>query len=402
MVARFRKDERGISAVVVGVSLVALFGALVLSLDAGQLFTARRGMVTATDTAALTGARAAVGLVTPGTVACPPAIEAQVVAMLQKQEPGSTLDACTLNASSPTRGYVTVDARRPVDLRFGAVLGLGKQSAFSSSSVRYGYLTGAEGLRPIGICLSNPHIQEWLTLQTILRDGDTSNDAAAQVVYNAIDDVPWLGAPIDNPHPTSLYASATGPVHRIFFSRPNAQSCSSDDDIQDAAGNWGWQDFNAGSNSENENEDWLMRGFGGEVSVWDPDVIPDSDPNNAACSIHDASDGCIQGTTGSRGNSISQEMEALIAGAIKFHVPIFDRAVLQGGNTIFTIRAFVGVIVRGYNVTGAEEDRYFDVEFYNAVLSGSCCADQGEPGSALTTTICAVDHDDVATATRCG
>src|SRR2546427_12837476 len=51
------RDERGISAVVVVVSLIALFGAAVLSIDAGSAWATRRKIVTATDAAALAAAR---------------------------------------------------------------------------------------------------------------------------------------------------------------------------------------------------------------------------------------------------------------------------------------------------------------------------------------------------------
>src|SRR5437867_1812948 len=54
-----KKDERGIAAVIVAISLAALFGALLLSVDAGNLWQTRRNLITATDATALDRAREA-------------------------------------------------------------------------------------------------------------------------------------------------------------------------------------------------------------------------------------------------------------------------------------------------------------------------------------------------------
>src|SRR5919108_3678502 len=50
------KREDGISAVIVGIALVTLFGFAVLSVDAGSLWSTRRGLVTDTDAGATAAA----------------------------------------------------------------------------------------------------------------------------------------------------------------------------------------------------------------------------------------------------------------------------------------------------------------------------------------------------------
>jgi hypothetical protein len=58
MFRRTRDDERGITMVVVGVTITALLAVAALAIDGGRLFTARRQTQNAADTAALAGAQA--------------------------------------------------------------------------------------------------------------------------------------------------------------------------------------------------------------------------------------------------------------------------------------------------------------------------------------------------------
>lgn len=364
------EGERGVSTAAVVASLIGLFAALVVSLDAGHLWTSRRGMVTATDTAALAGARTAVGWTTPG--ACPSHVESMVRAKLIEEQPSASLESCTLAPSSSRVGYVTVDARRPVDMKFGMLLGLGQQSAFSSTSVQYGYPTGAEGLRPIAICVENPHIQEWLRL----KDG-----LITQAQY---EDLPRT-------EPTEHRLGLDGSmIHRIFFTKENPRNCNGGSNA--GAGNWGWMDYDNNENMNNDLREWLQAGYQAVVQIHEP---------APACTAHDRADGCVNGTTGSRGNSLNDELTQLFSTGITFWIPVFDNVQYTGENATFTIRGFVGMILHGYKVTGAERDHYMDVEFTDVIRSGGCCASSGLNTGALATRICTGDHDPLAANVRC-
>ena len=59
---RLHHDEHGATAVIVVLSLLALFGLIVLTVDVGQLLFQRRGMVNASDAAALAAAQTCAGL----------------------------------------------------------------------------------------------------------------------------------------------------------------------------------------------------------------------------------------------------------------------------------------------------------------------------------------------------
>ena len=365
------RDERGISTVVVAVSMLGIFGALVLSLDAGNLWSSRRAMVTATDTAALAGARTSVGHLTAG--ACPLDVRAAVINKLIEQEPTANLVDCQLQPTNQNAGYLTVDARKPVQVRFGPVLNVGDQAAFSSTSVAYGFPTGAEGLRPMGICVENPHIQEWLAL----KNGTLSQEAYLDQART---------------DPTNHFLGPTGGlVHRIYFVKANARNCGGADD---AAGNWGWMDYTDANNMNNDLRDWTQVGHQDLVNIA---VTPDG----YTCTQHEPLNGCVNGTTGSRGNSLNSELDMLLTTGISVWIPLFDRAVGPGNNVLFTIRGFVGMIVRDYVTTGAERNHHVDVEFVDAIRSGGCCTQFGLNTGALATKICATDHDPAAASTRC-
>ena len=57
--SRLRDEERGATAVIVALTLIALCGMIVLTVDVGQLLFKRRAMVNASDAAALAAASCA-------------------------------------------------------------------------------------------------------------------------------------------------------------------------------------------------------------------------------------------------------------------------------------------------------------------------------------------------------
>src|SRR5207302_542428 len=113
--ARFRhlkKDERGISAVVAAIAIVGLFGALVFSLDAGNLWASKRSMVTATDAAALIGATTAKNNAVTTIGSCPQVVLNAVTTQLTTNQPTSTIDACNIFPTNAQSGYITGDASK--------------------------------------------------------------------------------------------------------------------------------------------------------------------------------------------------------------------------------------------------------------------------------------------------
>lgn len=398
---RVRREERGISTVVVVVSLLGLFGALVFSLDSGNLWASKRSMVIATDAAALVGATTAKNNAITTGPACPQVVLNAVTTQLTANQPTATLDACTIFPTNAQSGYITVDARKPVSTRFAGVFGFGDQSAFSSTSVAYGFCTACSNLRPTALCVGNDHVQEWINLQNLKTDsdnhpGDATKLAAYQTALTNYNALPTT-KPTD--HPTY---SGAGVVHRVYFNKQNAQGCGANA----AAGNWGMIDFENGANGNCLNNDMQWGYYGnlpncnggpGEVGIYP------NDPNVTPCATVDDLNGCVNGNTGSPSTGQGGTgLDYLKTNGIHFTVPLFGAPSAVGATTIFPVKGFVGMRLWGYNITGANDSRYLDVEFLTVQLQGKCCSSSNgnEPG-AFSAVICSTDHDPVSAATRC-
>lgn len=326
---RFRDEERGATAAVVGVSLIALFGALLLSVDAGNMWRARRTVITATDASAFQEARAA-ALFGP-ELAC--TTSDWKTALIDNAGPDVEPEACVVSGDSGS-GFVRVEARLPYEVRFGGVLGIeNDKSAYSMSAAMYGYITQAAGLRPIGVCVEHPSIQAWLN------------------------------------------GTYDGSVQRIHFNKQSPDDCG-----DGVPGNWGWQDFNGGNNSNSEMRQWLLNGYKAKVGVNDCDA--DGNPGDMC-----------EGDTGSRGESVIDALQHLVDSGETFGITIYDVAVESGANAQFNTWGFLGVKIHGYRVGGAEKNRYFDFTFHNIVLSGNCCSPTGVETGAKGVRLCGVDHD---------
>ncbi len=361
-------SERGISSVIVAVSLIALFGAAVLSVDAGSLWQTRRNIITGTDAAALAEARA---LSSSSAASCTGVWNAA----LTDNVPASLLtpEACAVfHPVNGKTGYVTVEARQRSTAKFSGVFGMGDQSAYSLSAALWGFPPAVKGLRPIGICVENSHIQEWLKLK---------NGTITQAQYDALRG--GLGHPIasgvgpgEEPSPPVLYP-ANAVVHRILFTKENPDACGAN-----APGNWGFQDYNGGDNSNAEMRDWLLGGFfGNNVGVGPPDCNADNATQNEDCSAD----------TGSSGGSINTALRQIINKT--FPILIFDSVTGTGSGVKYNPYAFVGVTLRGWRVTGLAALRYFDFEFTDLTLEGTCCTADGVDTGIRGIKLCAVDHD---------
>jgi Flp pilus assembly protein TadG len=384
---KVKQDERGVTAVVVAVSLVAIFGAAMLSVDAGNLFQSRRNIITGTDATALSEARA-FALYQQSISSCN---MTNVNTMLTRNS-GSALGsvACTPNTLGTTgTGYVTVTANKPVDVRFGGAVGVPDTTAASSSTAQWGFVTQVAGLRPMGFCLLNEHIQEWLGYQHLLRTGSALSGNPIQTLNDWNTQPPLIGLDGRIGHPRGPGAtglgtpSYTGRVHRMYFQRITGGS-----DCGGAPGNWGWFDFNGGSNSTADQTDWLLNGYDSNVGVLD-------------CNADGTQgDGC-SGDPGSSGSSGTSDLNSLISTGQQFAIPIFSTATAQGALAQFNIVGFVGVILRSYDLTIGQQNRYFDMEFQNLILEGNCCSSAPNDFGIKGVKLCSVDHDPIPIATRC-
>lgn len=345
-----KRDERGATAVIVAVSLTAVLGAAVLSIDSGSVWRTRRNLITDTDAAALAAARY---LDAQGARACDSMAVSQA-----RTEAGTVLAANDARTAmegfsvTPTAsncaaqsGRVRVDGRLEAQLSFAGVFGVGSASAASTSVAQWGPLSGATGVRPVGLCDKNPHFSEWSSHLS-------GNDAG----WNA----PGPG------HPN--YPGAV--VHRIYFQR-GSSGCGS------GAGNWDWLDFNGthGPNGNQALRDWFYGGFPGVVSLGDPATgrIKDCNPEEPG-----TQDGCDP-KTGAGGGSFVEALEWLRDQRITFPIMVYDKVVDTrdpagcgstnwsgtGSNARYCHVAFLLVRVHGFDrISGNLGDSsYLDLEF---------------------------------------
>ena len=115
---RRRTDERGATAVIVVISLFALLGLVVLTVDVGQLLFKRRAMVNASDAAALAAAQSCADLADTS-------IPLTMATTFAQQNVSAATGGITelVGCDGPPFGHVTVEYGVDQSLFFGGVLG---------------------------------------------------------------------------------------------------------------------------------------------------------------------------------------------------------------------------------------------------------------------------------------
>ncbi|MFA5890057.1 MAG: hypothetical protein WDA27_03750 [Actinomycetota bacterium] len=363
------RQERGVSAVIVMVSMVALFGAAMLSVDAGSLWKTRRALITDTDAAALAAARY---IDAGGSEGCSEAVAggsssgagAEAGYVLGQNDAGASMSRFEVSPYAGTctgdAGHVRVDATLPVPLAVAGLFGFKDISAFSSSAAQWGPLAAASGIRPVAVCDKSAHYLEW----------------AAHLAGN---DARWGTGP---GHP----GGSGGVVHRIAFER-GSSGCG------DASGNWDWLDFNdnAPPNGNSALSDWLRDGYPGVVSLGDAatglprDCNADQSGNQESCGPK----------TGAGGGSFVGSLQYLRDTRTTFPIAVYDRVVddrdprgcaapppwtASGSNARFCPVAFLLVRIHGWsNITGQLQDNsYIDLEFLDEWWVGQVGANPSE------------------------
>jgi len=421
------RDERGISAVIVAVSLLGLFGASVLAIDAGSAWATRRKIVTGTDAAALAAARYLSSSTSQacvlgdgtwnGTQLTNAENEASAVlhanSAAAEHDPATgfavTVSGC---ASGFPVGHVRVDSRLGSKQAFSGVFGFGQTKPFSSSTAEFGYLDSPVGLRPIAICDQSfittaqwtaagqpvippaavpgstaagvyPHYALWNWLQK--GTYANFNQAAYDRYFGSLaSDYPSVSLgntdSINNGLNYLSPANGGGVVHRI----------DARDSCNGGAAWRGWVNLNGGAsgngNGKCDNqtdpqtlECMLVNGYDGSegpVSVGDPSTTPVTPPtcNNGAdqwCAVNTGSHNGIKDSL----NPITCPAAEQSADCVrdgKYIVVILDNGVFQvaGKDDVHQV-AFVFVILRGWGATdgdnnpcsGGSHSCTFDFEF---------------------------------------
>jgi len=416
------RDKRGISRATVVVSLIGVIVASLFGLDSWKMRSARGTITTATDASALRQA----SLAALGKTACnmDPGVGEIYTDFLYRQStkivPGSPRCLLHEDKAHPGTGFVTVEARSVADTWFGALTGwAGDAQPYSLTAAEYGYVKPV-GLRPLSYCLQNAHVLQWvwyLNWQVAqgLRPGtvdpnfgqldqttylaqkgllDIGHPPVTHVPAQGGDSVLFVPPPdgrVDFPQgsaPNGIGGTSYvnyGVVHRMFFTKDTVYengNCGSSE------GNWGWIDFNGGENANSDQVDWLLNGYDSQ-----------SEANCYGASTD-------QPCPGAGGGSGGQELQTLVDSQAVFFIPIFTNVVDPGSNAAFTIWGFLPLVLRGFDVNGPQDSRYFDFEFKDAIASSAGdVSETGGLGTPRGVKICAVDHDGKTTeatiAARC-
>jgi Putative Flp pilus-assembly TadE/G-like len=143
-------DERGATAVIVTLSLIALLGLIVLTVDVGQLLFKRRAMVNASDAAALAAAQSCAGLGDSDNPATMATIYAQENVSVAS---GGITEM--VGCDGPPFGHVSVEYGMNQSLFFAGVLGFdGPAAVRTEATAGWGPAGGANPL-PIVVYTGN-------------------------------------------------------------------------------------------------------------------------------------------------------------------------------------------------------------------------------------------------------
>ena len=203
-------------------------------------------------------------------------------------------------ASSGTNrnGLVSVSAEEDVVPIFSNLLARDRVRISASTKVRIGVTSSTSGLRPISLCRDNTAVKNWI---------DSGMPAGVTV------SVPFLSA-------TTLCGG-------------------------DVSGNWTVLDFNGGSSSNSETQDWIANGYDQLISVGD----------------------IIYGSPGVPSTSL--RFSDMIGQSIIF--PMFTTPINLGSNAKYTIVGFAQAKVIATRLTGPTTSRGMTLQFEQGRLSGS-------------------------------
>jgi hypothetical protein len=140
-------EERGATAVIVVLSLFALFGMIVLVVDVGGLLYARRGMVNASDAAALAAAQSCVGTTEDAESFADQFALSNADGVFTA---GGNISG-QQNCHEGRAGYVSVQYTRDVALFFAGVLGVQEAGRVTTAATAHWGPTGSASPIPLVI-----------------------------------------------------------------------------------------------------------------------------------------------------------------------------------------------------------------------------------------------------------
>ena len=274
--------------------------------DAARVWVAREALQNGVETAA---ASATIRWVENGD-----ACAADTLAVASRDDAAPQSVDCSVRGNNHD-GSVRVSAREDVELLFGGLLGRETAAVTAATGTRISAARSATSLWPFSMCSEHPALRSWIA------GGMTSRDQ-------------W----------TITFAA-------------NVASCGL------STGNWTLLDFNGGSNSTSETNQWMIEGYQESVSVGDQ----------------------VPGNTGAPSNSIDVEA----AEGHEVSMAFFDHVEGTGSGTRYRIAGFARARIVDVRLTGASAQRGITVVFMTGINSSGT---SGGSNHGLTSwDVCSLD-----------
>jgi len=150
-IANLTADQKGVSLVLVALSLVVLMGFAALCVDAGMLYKTRREMVNSADAASLAGAKAYVEALKAGDTETQAETEAEAEASnyaISNKAQGSLVTPEVKTITHPvygTRKVIEVRVGRNEKYAFAKVLGFTNKDVMAGAVATWGYVKEVTG-----------------------------------------------------------------------------------------------------------------------------------------------------------------------------------------------------------------------------------------------------------------
>jgi Flp pilus assembly protein TadG len=368
---RDEQGERGAVAIIVAISLVLMFGVTAFAVDAGNLWQKRRGLIQATDSAALAAAAAYGNPQDPNySSGCSLAPD-----YVTNNDANATMTSCENHVLGDGSGYVTVNAHTPVHFTFAPVIGIGDRNVSSSTTAAYGRPRSVRGLRPIGLCATNPEY------------GD------------------WLASDKQDPLTVTIPLSAFGQTVPPCKDSKNA-------------GNWSFLILDGNANSSNTlTQQWFLQGCqclvdsgtwlhgtpGGDGNSLTPFInpilgkridVPVYDGVNCSSGGFQPQPAAfVTAAGGPKNTTTTTSPSPTTTAAPSTTTPAPTTTTTPGGgqNCQYHVIGFVGIKINSYKLNGQPDQRYFNVTFITHVTTGQCCAGGGDDTGERVVFVCAVD-----------
>jgi len=301
--ARPEPLDRGSIAVIVAAAFVPLTMSLAVVTDGGRVWMEKQRLQNEVEASALASAQSHA----TGGSPC----SSTALALVSSE--------ATCSTTPTSNGLVTTIATSDdVSLHFAQLIGRDSAGVAASASVRVGPVGAVTGLRPVAMCVDNPALVDWL---------GSGRESVAQYTID-------------------IDATTVG--------------CGSE-----VAGNWGVLDFDGGSNSMSDAQNWIQTGYPGSVSVGE---TYDGDPGIPSPAL---------------------QLDSLVGQSVI--LPVFENPRLEGSNAMYDVVGFVMVRIVEVNLSGSARNRNLKVVFERSSVSGSV-GDAGAPDFGVSAwSVCSLD-----------